>query len=89
MTTGCRPMLTYAPTSEQPPLDRALDDLPDYEAALMRSFSDASFVDKLMGFLTLEENKGKDKFHSKYFALFKVGHSHHTTPGLFSSLAVY
>ena len=35
---------------------------------------DDEFVKKLIGYLSLEENKGKDKFHSKYFVFFKVKH---------------
>ena len=38
-------------------------------------FCNEAQVGKLIGFLSLEERKGKDKFDSKRFVLFKVSMS--------------
>ena len=65
-------MLKYAPTSEQPPLGRSADELSEAERILFEKFIDPTFIDVAMTFLTLEENKGKDRFHAKFFVLFKV-----------------
>ena len=65
-------MYVYAPESEQPVLGRSLMELTDEEQPIYEYFCQRKFVDKLMSFLSLEENKGKDKFHPRHFALWKV-----------------
>ena len=65
-------MKKYCPEDQQPKLGRTYEDLSDAEKPIFECFTDPEFVEKFLGFLTLEENKGKDKFHSKYFTLFKV-----------------
>lgn len=69
---GCRKMYVYAPEHEQPVLGRSLMELTEEEQPIYQHFRDKKFVDKLLSFLSLEENKGKDKFHPRHFTLFKV-----------------
>lgn len=64
-------MEVYAPWTEQPPLDRTVEELSKEEAALYEFFSQATNIDKWISFLTLEERKGKDRFDAKRFVLFK------------------
>ena len=40
---------------------------------MFESFSSAQYVEKLLNFLALEEQKGRDKFQLKHLTLFKVG----------------
>ena len=67
-----RIMNVYATSAEQPKLGRSVDELSEYEKPIYELFTQEQFVDKFIKFLTLEENKGKDKFHHKHFILFKV-----------------
>nr|UCK81620.1 proteasome activator complex subunit 4 [Arenicola marina] len=67
--TWPRSMKVYS--KRQPPVDRALDDLPDEEKPIHQFFSDADHVEKLLRYMSLEGHKGRDKFHSKHFTLFK------------------
>ncbi|XP_070577632.1 proteasome activator complex subunit 4-like isoform X2 [Ptychodera flava] len=69
--TWPKPMLTYAPLNEQPNLDRTREEMSEGEAIVYDHFSNPDFVDKLINFLSLEERKGKDKFNTKRFVLFK------------------
>ncbi len=69
---GCRLLKVYAPTDKQPKLGRKLEELTDEEKPIYEFFSQEQLVDKLINFLTLEENKGKDKFDHYNFSLFKV-----------------
>ena len=62
----------YAPSDEQPKLGRKSEELSESEKQIYALFSQEQFLDKFIKFLTLEENKGKDKFHHKHFILFKV-----------------
>ena len=68
----CSPMLVYAGAEQQPAQGRARAQLSDAEAAIFDCLTDPAFVSELIKFLSLEENKGKDRFHSKFFVLFKV-----------------
>ena len=70
--SGCRPMLKYAAVEYQPVQGRARDELSENERPIFDKFTSAQFIESLVKYLTLEENKGKDKFHAKYFTLFKV-----------------
>ena len=71
-TFFCRTLRVYAPVDEQPKLGRTFDELYEKEKPIYELFSQEQFVEKLIKFLTLEENKGRDKFHHKHFTLFKV-----------------
>ena len=64
-------MSIYAPSDQQPRLDRSREELNDVEKEIHDFFMDSSNVDKLVGFLSLEEHKGKDRFDARRFALFK------------------
>ena len=72
MLRCCSPMLVYAGAEQQPAQGRARAQLSDAEAAIFDCLTDPAFVSELIKFLNLEENKGKDRFHSKFFVLFKV-----------------
>ena len=39
---------------------------------ICKAFDSASFVQQLMSYFSLEEEKGKDKFHFQKYTLFKV-----------------
>ncbi len=65
-------MKVYEPSQEQPNLDRTLEELPEEEKPIFELFSQEQFIEKLIKFMSLEEQKGKDRFHSKHFTLFKV-----------------
>ena len=65
-------MNVYATSAEQPKLGRNVDELSEKEKPIYELFSQEQFIDKFIKFLTLEENKGKDKFHHKHFIVFKV-----------------
>ena len=65
-------MTRYAVSEEQPPLGRSLEVLPDDEKPIYEAFHNEEYVSTLIKYLSLEENKGKDRFHSKFFVLFKV-----------------
>jgi len=67
-----RPMLKYAAVDDQPVQGRTRDQLRDDERPIFDKFTSPEFIESGIKFLTLEENKGKDKFHAKYFTLFKV-----------------
>ena len=47
------------------------------EQVVFDFFTNEAQVSKLIGFLSLEERKGKDKFDSKRFVLFKVSMENH------------
>jgi len=66
-------MLKYAPSADQPPLGRTSDSLPEDERIIYERFTNVQFIETLIKFLSLEEDKGKDRFHAKFFVLFKVG----------------
>ena len=65
-------MVIYAPPSEQPPLDRKFEELTEPEKEVYSFFNDQENVDKLISFLSLEENKGADNFQIRKYWLFKV-----------------
>ncbi len=64
-------MKVYAPSQEQPRLNRPLGDLDESEAIVYSFFSSEAKVDKLIGFLSLEEHKGFDRFDARRFCMFK------------------
>ena len=63
---------SYAPHSEQPKLNRAKAELNEGEQVVYDLFTNTEYVEKLVSFLSLEENKAKDKYSSKRMTLFKV-----------------
>ncbi|XP_031567414.1 proteasome activator complex subunit 4-like [Actinia tenebrosa] len=63
--------MAYAPTEQQPPLGRKSEELSEGEREIYSRFIQEEFVDKLIGFMSLEDRKGKDKFSVNSFLLFK------------------
>ncbi|XP_046617317.1 proteasome activator complex subunit 4-like [Neodiprion virginianus] len=61
----------YAPSSQQPSLDPNIRVLTDEEKEIDIFFNDPSNISKLIGYFSLEERKGKDKFDGYRFVLFK------------------
>ncbi|XP_046740797.1 proteasome activator complex subunit 4-like [Diprion similis] len=61
----------YAPSSQQPSLDPNVRILTDEEKEIDIFFNDPSNISKLIGYLSLEERKGKDKFDGYRFVLFE------------------
>jgi proteasome activator subunit 4 len=67
-----REMTAYAPYDQQPSVERTRDQLTESEAVIYDAFSSTEFVDKLIGFLSMEERKGRDKYNWNRFVMFKV-----------------
>ena len=65
-------MYKYSPLEEQPKLGRTLDELKEEEKPIYEKFVNNEFIEKFISYLVLEEHKGKDKFNSRHFTLFKV-----------------
>ncbi|XP_054011040.1 proteasome activator complex subunit 4B-like isoform X2 [Hylaeus anthracinus] len=61
----------YAPSSKQPCLDANVRTLTDHEKEVVHFFNDPQNIEKLIRFFSLEEKKGKDKFNTYKFFLFK------------------
>lgn len=68
----CRKVEIYAPSSQQPPLDTPSAKMDETQADVFNFFNDPANIEKLITFLSLEEKKGRDKFNSKRYILFKV-----------------
>lgn len=68
---GWAPNFTvYAPSAEQPPLNRKHDELSSAERIIYNFFANRSNIDKLVTFWSLEEKKGLEKFNrSRSFLL--------------------
>lgn len=64
-------LMNYADESQQPKLIRSVSELAENEVPLYENFSQPEFVAKLLHFLALEEQKGRDKFQLKHLTLFK------------------
>ena len=64
--------LVYAPSSEQPKLDRKEEEMPESERIIFRFFTSESNVSKLVEFLSLENKKGQDHFDTERFGMFKA-----------------
>ena len=62
----------YAPSCDQPRLDRTPEELSASELVIHSFFSEPTKVTKLLSFLTLEEKKGKDRFNVERFLMFKA-----------------
>ncbi|KAM4624596.1 proteasome activator complex subunit 4B [Polymixia lowei] len=68
--TWPRELMIYA-ASETPKDDLPNEEMSEGEKIILEYFSDPEFVDQLMGFLSLEDRKGKDSFSPRRFCLFK------------------
>ncbi|KAL7641259.1 UNVERIFIED_CONTAM: hypothetical protein RMT77_008397 [Armadillidium vulgare] len=66
-----RNMEAYACSTEQPSTNRTFEELREEEKPIFKFFLSDDNVDKLISFLSLEENKGQDSFDEKKFSLFK------------------
>ena len=64
-------MLVYGPDDMQPKLDRKIEEMPVHEQEVFKFLHDEKNLEKLIKFLSLEENKGKDKFDSRRFLMWK------------------
>merc|ERR1719273_635584 len=64
-------MQIYAPHNKQPKLDRDESEMNEVEREIYQFFDEQTNVDKLIEFLSLEENKGRDKFSASRFNMFK------------------
>ncbi|KAK3093564.1 hypothetical protein FSP39_017345 [Pinctada imbricata] len=64
-------MKVYADSSQQPKLDRTLDELPTEEKPIYTCLAHKNFVSKFVELLALEEHKGRDKFREKHSTLLK------------------
>jgi len=64
-------MMVYAGEETQPKLDRAESELSGEEREVFSFFQDPRNLERLISFLSLEENKGKDKFDSRKFLMWK------------------
>ena len=62
---------TYAPSAQQPKLDRMVDEMTEHEKHVFKFFNHKPNVDKLVAFWSLEEKKGKEKFNRSRFWLIK------------------
>ncbi|XP_063231181.1 proteasome activator complex subunit 4-like isoform X2 [Bacillus rossius redtenbacheri] len=61
----------YAPPSKQPSLVRSHEEMSPEEREVDLFFSNSENIDKLIGYFSLEEKKGKDKFNGYRFIMFK------------------
>uniref|UniRef100_A0A182JT99 Proteasome activator complex subunit 4 C-terminal domain-containing protein n=1 Tax=Anopheles christyi TaxID=43041 RepID=A0A182JT99_9DIPT len=62
----------YAPSAEQPKLDRTVDELSEHERTIFEFFDQQENVDALIRFWSLEEKKGRDEFSSSRMLLIKM-----------------
>uniref|UniRef100_A0A8C4HX75 Proteasome activator complex subunit 4 n=1 Tax=Dicentrarchus labrax TaxID=13489 RepID=A0A8C4HX75_DICLA len=68
--TWPREMMIHA-ASEKPKDDLTYEEMSEGEKIIFEYFSDPEFIDQLIGFLSLEDRKGKDSFNPRRFCLFK------------------
>ena len=64
-------MEVYAASTEQPSHNRSVESLSAGEQEIHKFFSNATKVDKLIEYLSLEEHKGHDRFDARRFIMFK------------------
>uniref|UniRef100_A0AAG5D0L9 Proteasome activator complex subunit 4 C-terminal domain-containing protein n=1 Tax=Anopheles atroparvus TaxID=41427 RepID=A0AAG5D0L9_ANOAO len=62
----------YAPSDEQPKLDRTVEELNEHERIVLEFFDQQDNVDALIRYWSLEEKKGRDKFSSSRMLLIKM-----------------
>uniref|UniRef100_W5L008 Proteasome activator subunit 4b n=1 Tax=Astyanax mexicanus TaxID=7994 RepID=W5L008_ASTMX len=63
-------LMLYAPLEEQPK-DLTPEEMNESEKIIYEQFSNPTFINQLIEFLSLEDRKGKDKFNPRRFCLFK------------------
>ncbi|CAD7093813.1 unnamed protein product [Hermetia illucens] len=61
----------YAPSDQQPKLDRTRDEMNEIEKVFYDFFSNKDLVDKFISLWSLEEQKGGEKFKQSRFSLMK------------------
>ncbi|XP_014668208.1 PREDICTED: proteasome activator complex subunit 4-like [Priapulus caudatus] len=66
-----KPLMAHALNPERPPGARKRDDLDEEEIPLFDAMSDPVFIEKLVGFMSLEDRKGKDKFDARKYTFLK------------------
>ncbi|XP_026870024.2 proteasome activator complex subunit 4A isoform X2 [Electrophorus electricus] len=70
-STWPRKLMLYAPPEEQPKQGKTREEMTGREQIIYDHFTDPIFINQLLQYLSLEERKGKDKFSSCRFYLFK------------------
>ena len=63
--------MMYAPSKDQPNLNRSLEEMTSEERIVFNFFNNPEKVEKLVTFLCLENKKGSDSFDAERFAMFK------------------
>jgi len=63
--------LMYAPSDQQPKLDRSLEEMTEAEQVIYKFFSSEDRIETLVGYLSLENKKGHDQFDAERFGMFK------------------
>ncbi|XP_019726122.1 proteasome activator complex subunit 4A isoform X1 [Hippocampus comes] len=66
-----RKLMMYAPEEEQPKQNLTREEMTEHEQIIYDHFSDPVFINQFIEFLSLEDRKGKDKFSTRRFCLFK------------------
>ena len=64
-------LLVYAPQDKQLEFIQNPEDMKPEERPIIQSFLNQEFVENVVKFFSLEENKGKDKFDSRKFLMWK------------------
>ena len=64
-------LMVYAPQDKQPKFTQNPEDMKPEERPIIQSFLIQEFVENVVKFFSLEENKGKDKFDSRKFLMWK------------------
>uniref|UniRef100_A0A182PCD4 Proteasome activator complex subunit 4 C-terminal domain-containing protein n=1 Tax=Anopheles epiroticus TaxID=199890 RepID=A0A182PCD4_9DIPT len=62
----------YAPSAEQPKLNRTVDEMSAHERTIFNFFDQQENVDTLIRYWSLEEKKGRDEFSSSRMLLIKM-----------------
>ncbi|XP_050071762.1 proteasome activator complex subunit 4A-like [Anopheles maculipalpis] len=62
----------YAPSAEQPKLNRTVDEMNEHERTIFEFFNQQENIDTLVRFWSLEEKKGRDEFSSARMLLIKM-----------------
>ncbi|XP_076868497.1 proteasome activator complex subunit 4A isoform X2 [Brachyhypopomus gauderio] len=70
-STWPRKLMLYAPPEEQPKYGKTREEMTEREQIIFDHFTEPVFISQLLQYLSLEERKGKDKFSSCRFYLFK------------------
>lgn len=62
----------YAPSEDQPNIDKRFSNLTEEEQEIYSFFSNAGNLEQFIKYFSMEEKKGKDQFNAYKFLLFKV-----------------